>query len=631
MRKELTLWALASLLLVACGGKDEPVAPVDNTPKAPSAPTNVKLHKATETSLQFQWDAVEGATSYAWEIQKEGTKVNEGTVGTRNATVSGLTKATDYRFGVKAVNAGGSSSATWVDAKTEGTVDPPTPPTPPAGQYYEQFSIPAAEEDGVARAFPGAEGGGMYTTGGRGGKIYHVTSLEDNNTQGTLRYGIENAERPLTIVFDVAGTIALQKQLQIKKGDLTIAGQTAPGDGICLKNYTFRIHASNVIVRFIRCRMGDEKQTEDDAMQIMDKYGDSFEKIIIDHCSVSWCTDECASFYGMKDFSFQWNIVSESLRNSIHDKGAHGYGGIWGGTNATYHHNLLAHHDSRNPRIDHDYVSHQKGPVSIFNNVVYNWKGNSCYGGESSSNNGSDYRKYNFFNNYYKPGPVTPSNHIWFLQPTTSCSNCGGTILPGHFYMDGNVMHGRDALTADNWKAGTSSPVSVYISESNVSKIREANRFATDTYQSVHTGAACLDPVLTYAGASFSRDAIDTRVAKETKDGTSTYKGSNTSAKDPSTNGLIDTQTDVADATWKNGWPVYAATADQLARIKDSDADGMPDWFEEQFGLNKSDKNDAGQVTLDKNSRYTNLEMYLHYLVKDIVAGQNAGGSYMKL
>ena len=631
MRKELTLLALASLFLAACGGKDEPVAPADNTPKAPSAPANVKLHKATETSLQFQWDAVEGATSYAWEIQKEGAKVSEGTVGTRNATVSGLTKATDYRFGVKAVNAGGSSSVTWVDAKTEGTVDPPTPPTPPSSQYYEQFSIPAAEEDGVARAFPGAEGGGMYTTGGRGGKIYHVTSLEDNNTQGTLRYGIENAERPLTIVFDVAGTIALQKQLQIKKGDLTIAGQTAPGDGICLKNYTFRIHASNVIVRFIRCRMGDEKQTEDDAMQIMDKYGDSFEKIIIDHCSVSWCTDECASFYGMKDFSFQWNIVSESLRNSIHDKGAHGYGGIWGGTNATYHHNLLAHHDSRNPRIDHDYVSHQKGPVSIFNNVVYNWKGNSCYGGESSSNNGSDYRKYNFFNNYYKPGPVTPSNHIWFLQPTTSCSNCGGTILPGHFYMDGNVMHGRDALTADNWKAGTSSPVSVYISESNVSKIREANRFATDTYQSVHTGAACLDPVLTYAGASFSRDAIDTRVAKETKDGTSTYKGSNTSAKDPSTNGLIDTQTDVADATWKNGWPVYAATADQLARIKDSDADGMPDWFEEQFGLNKSDKNDAGQVTLDKNSRYTNLEMYLHYLVKDIVAGQNAGGSYMKL
>ena len=637
MRKELILMALSALILAACGGeKQDPIVTPD-TPKAPSAPANVKLHKKTETSLQFQWDAVEGATSYAWELQKDGAKVNEGTVGTRNATVSGLTKATDYKFGVKAVNAGGSSSMTWVDARTEGT-DEPDPPTPPSGQYYEQFSIPAAEEDGVARAFPGAEGGGMYATGGRGGKIYHVTSLEDTNTQGTLRYGIENGERPLTIVFDVAGTIALQKQLQIKKGDLTIAGQTAPGDGICLKNYTFRIHASNVIVRFIRCRMGDEKKTEDDAMQIMDKYGDSFEKIIIDHCSVSWCTDECASFYGMKDFTFQWNIVSESLRNSVHDKGPHGYGGIWGGTNATYHHNLLAHHDSRNPRIDHDYVSHQKGPVSIFNNVVYNWKGNTCYGGESSANNGTDYRKYNFFNNYYKPGPVTPSNHIWFLQPTTSCSNCGGTILPGHFYMDGNVMHGQDALTANNWKAGTSSPVSVYISAANAEKIKETSRYATETYQSVHSGAACLDPVLNYSGASFSRDGIDNRIAKETREGTFTYEGSNLNPKDKdgksverSYKGLIDTQTDVADATWKDGWPVYAASADQIARIKDSDSDGMPDWFEEQFGLNKTDKNDAGSVTLDKNNRYTNLEMYLHYLVKDIVAGQNAGGSYMKL
>ena len=636
MKKELTLMALSALIIAACGGeKEDPVVP--DTPKAPAAPANVRLHKATETSLQFQWDAVEGATSYAWEIQKDGAKVNEGTAGTRNATVSGLTKATDYKFGVKAVNAGGSSSMTWVDARTEGS-DEPDPPTPPSGQYYEQFSIPAAEEDGVARAFPGAEGGGMYATGGRGGKIYHVTSLEDTNTQGTLRYGIENGERPLTIVFDVAGTIALQKQLQIKKGDLTIAGQTAPGDGICLKNYTFRIHASNVIVRFIRCRMGDEKKTEDDAMQIMDKYGDSFEKIIIDHCSVSWCTDECASFYGMKDFTFQWNIVSESLRNSVHDKGPHGYGGIWGGTNATYHHNLLAHHDSRNPRIDHDYVSHQKGPVSIFNNVVYNWKGNTCYGGESSANNGTDYRKYNFFNNYYKPGPVTPSNHIWFLQPTTSCSNCGGTILPGHFYMDGNVMHGQDALTANNWKAGTSSPVSVYISAANAEKIKETSRYATETYQSVHSGAACLDPVLNYSGASFSRDGIDNRIAKETREGTFTYEGSNLNPKDKngksverSYKGLIDTQTDVQDATWKDGWPVYAASADQIARIKDSDSDGMPDWFEEQFGLNKTDKNDAGSVTLDKYNRYTNLEMYLHYLVKDIVAGQNAGGSYMKL
>ena len=634
MKKTLTIWALATFVLAACGGgKDDPVVP--DTPQAPFAPENVKLYKATETSLQFQWSEVKVATSYAWEIQKNGVKEQEGTVGTRNVTVSDLTKATAYRFGVKAVNAGGSSSMTWVEARTEGTEDP-DPPTPPAptDQYYADFSIPEAEEDGVARAFPGAEGGGMYATGGRGGKVYHVIYMDDDaSKEGTLRYGIERGERPLTIVFDVAGTIALEKQLNITKGNLTIAGQSAPGDGVCLKNYTFRISASNVVVRFIRCRMGDEKQTEDDAIQIMSHDDDKYSNIIIDHCSVSWSTDECASFYGMKDFTFQWNIVSESLRNSVHDKGSHGYGGIWGGNNATYHHNLLAHHDSRNPRIDHDYVSTQKGPVSIFNNVVYNWKGNTCYGGESSSKNGNDYRKYNFFNNYYKPGPVTPSNHIWFLEPTTSCSNCGGTILPGHFYMEGNVMDGKAGWTTDNWTTS-----SVHAGQSVIDKIRETAPFGTDRYQSVHAGADCFGPVLQYAGASFARDRIDARIAEETRNGTFTYEGSNLNPKDKdgkaverSYKGLIDTQTDVDDGTWVNRWPVYAATAEQSDRIKDSDADGMPDWFELQFGLDKSDRNDAGAVTLDKNGRYTNLEMYLHYLVKDIVAGQNAGGSYMKL
>ena len=144
-------------------------------------------------------------------------------------------------------------------------------------------------------------------------------------------------------------------------------------------------------------------------------------------------------------------------------------------------------------------------------------------------------------------------------------------------------------------------------------------------------GEGCLGPVLDYAGASFARDNIDERIAKETKDGTATYKGSNTSAKDPSLNGLIDTQTDVADATWKDGWPVYAASEEQVSRLRDADSDGMPDWFEEQFGLNKSSAADAAAISLDTNGRYTNLEMYLHYLVKDIVTAQNAGATYQKL
>ncbi|MBR1888161.1 MAG: fibronectin type III domain-containing protein [Bacteroidales bacterium] len=621
----LTSILLAGILFLSCSGnaKVEPEA----ESSAPAAPTGLKLHgEAEETSLTFQWTAAEGAKGYNWKIAKGTTEAGTGKTSNRNVKVENLEKGTTYKFSVQSVADGQVSAWVSVEATTAGESDPGTvdPGTDPVDEdltaNYAKFLVPEAEEDGEARAFPGAEGGGMWATGGRGGKIYHVTSLSDNGSeQGTLRYGIEKAERPLTIVFDVAGIIELNSLLNIKKGDLTIAGQSAPGDGICLKNYTFRISAGNVIVRFIRCRMGDEKKTEDDAFQILNR-DNPYEKIIVDHCSISWCTDECASFYGMKDFTFSWNYVTESLRNSVHEKGAHGYGGIWGGENASYHHNLLAHHDSRNPRIDHDYVSKQKGPVSIYNNVVYNWSGNTCYGGESSSNNGQDYRKYNFYNNYYKPGPATPSSHIWLLQPTTSCSNCGGTILPGHFYMDGNVMHGKTDVTSDNWKAGKSSPTGVYIAASEVSKIKETAPYTWGVSGSVHSAQDAFNAVLDYAGASFSRDAIDTRIADETKNGKYTYTGSNGSK-----NGLIDTQGDVG------GWPEYVATDDEMDLVRDSDSDGMPNWFEEEFGLGKSDASDAGKYSLDPKKRYTNLEMYLHYLVKDIVAAQNKNASYTKL
>ena len=613
------LYILAALAVAACGGTS-----TDKTEEitAPSVPTGVKLHSATETSLTFQWSEVKGAT-YEWKLSQDGTQVKTGSAGNRNTVVSELEPGTTYQFAVRAKNdAGVSAYSAAVEAKTEGTQGGGSgsgddDDKKVSAETYALFEIPSAEEDGTARAFPGAEGGGMYVTGGRGGAVYHVTSLEDNSNEGTLRYGIEKGSRPLTIVFDVAGTIALQKQLNITKGDLTIAGQSAPGDGICLKNYTFRISASNVIVRFIRCRMGDEKQTEDDAIQVMNHTDDSYTGIIIDHCSVSWCTDECASFYGMKDFTFSWNIVSESLRVSVHGKGNHGYGGIWGGNNATYHHNLLAHHDSRNPRLDHDYVSTQKGPVSIVNNVVYNWSGDSCYGGESSL--GGTYRKYNFMGNYYKPGPVT-TKHIWFLNPTTSCSNCSGlsgagSIQPGHFYMDGNYMYGKSAMTADNW-TGLSN-------NSLASKIKETSPYASSPF-TYHSAEDAFTAVVNYAGASYARDAIDERIATETKNGTATYTGSKGGTK-----GLIDTQTDVADATWVDGWPVYTYDKND-DKLRDSDSDGMPNWFEEQFGLDKS-KNDAAGYYLDINGRYTNLEMYLHYLVKDIVKGGNASGTYTTL
>ena len=619
--------AFVLCLLASCGGKENPDNPSGG--KAPATPTDVRLNRQTDKSLVYQWNSVSGADSYEWQLLQDGSQTKSGNTRNTNVIIDGLTKGVRYAFQVRSVV--GEAASPWsahVEGIPGGVADDggngnnggdetdPTPDGPVSDAVYASFAIPAYEEDGTARAFPGAEGGGMYTTGGRGGKVIHVTNLNDSGP-GSLRDAL-NQSGARTVVFDVAGVIELKSMLRIRNGDVTVAGQTAPGDGICLKNYTFRIDASNVIVRFIRCRMGDEAMTEDDAMQVMNHTDDSYKNIIIDHCSVSWSTDECASFYGMRDFTFQWNIVSESLRVSVHEKGTHGYGGIWGGNNATYHHNLLAHHDSRNPRIDHDYVSTQKGPVSIYNNVVYNWSGNTCYGGESSDKNGSNYRKYNFFNNYYKPGPATPSNHIWFLQPTTSCSNCGGTIIPGHFYMAGNIMHGQSALTSDNWKAGKTSPVGVYIAEGDVSKIKAGAAFTMNVQQNIHSGEGCLDPVLNYAGASLSRDVIDTRIAKETKDKTATYKGSKSGVQ-----GLIDTQGDVG------GWPEYAASADELARTNDSDGDGMPDWFEKEFGLDPA-KNDGNGIWLDKNGRYTNLEMYLHYLVKDIVNAGNKGATYTK-
>ena len=587
---------LAALCLFSCGKTTQE----EEKGGAPAVPANLKLHSATEASLTFQWDPVSGATGYAWTLTQSGAQQQSGNVTARNVKVEGLSKATDYRFGVKAVNADGESAYAWADARTEGEETPVTPPGP-SSITYADFAIPACEEDGVARAFPGAEGGGMFTTGGRGGNVIHVTNLNDKG-EGSLRAAID-AKGARTIVFDVAGIIELQSALTIKNGDVTIAGQTAPGDGICLKNYTLHIKASNVIIRYLRCRMGDEKKTEDDAMNL-NASGDDVSDVIIDHCSLSWSTDECGSFYGMTNFTLQWCILSESLRNSIHDKGKHGYGGLWGGENATYHHNLLAHHDSRNPRLDHDYLSLLKGPVSLVNNVIYNWGDNGTYGGESA-NDKNEYRKYNLINNYYKPGPATASGKVRFMDPwTDACSNCTkktgcSTIVPGHFFLDGNYMdYSSDAagdMSADNWKGTTADAATIAV-------IKSVSRFTYPdkaTSMSVQSAQKAYTSVLDYCGASLKRDSVDERVVKETRSRTSTYTGSK-----GSTGGFIDTQSDVG------GWPEY----------KGDTVSTFPDWV-----------GDPNAYTLDPQKRYTNLEMYLHYLVRETVSAQNANATYKQL
>lgn len=460
--------------------------------------------------------------------------------------------------------------------------------------------------DGMAQfssapAFPGAEGYGRFVTGGRGGTVVHVTNLNDKGT-GSLRQALESTSGKRIVVFDVSGTIELNSTLAVKKGDVTVLGQTAPGDGICIRNYGVQIKANNVILRFLRFRMGDTAKAEADALGMITHNDPGYKNILIDHCSLCWSTDECGSFYGIDYFTMQWCILSESLKISVHDKGSHGYGGIWGGRNATYHHNLLAHHDSRNPRLDHGYVSTMGGPLEIMNNVIYNWGGNSCYGGENKP--GYPAKTYNYMNNYYKPGPATKSGvKTRILDPTTYCTNCGsnGSCVPGKFYLTGNYMYGSTSVTSNNWLGSTHQDDSLKSSTRFTSGVEKYDTIVKMNLQSAETA---FDKVMDCAGASYKRDSYDTRIINETRTGTYTYKGSM-----GSTGGLIDSQADVG------GWPEYKSAT----KPKDSDNDGMPDDWEIANGLNPNSSSDASTYTIDSKKYYTNIEVYANWLVEDIM------------
>ena len=413
-------------------------------------------------------------------------------------------------------------------------------------------------------AFPEAEGFGKYTSGGRGGKVFIVSNLNDDGP-GSLRDAIKKKERRI-IVFAVSGTIALQSSLNINTGDVTIAGQTAPGDGICIRNYPVKVNANNVIIRYLRFRLGDEASQQDDAIS-----GTKQSDVIIDHCSMSWATDECASFYRNKNFTLQWCIISESLNHSVHEKGDHGYGGIWGGMGASFHHNLIANHNSRLPRFSGSSTTPNTPDelVDFRNNVVYNWMSNNTYGGEKG--------RYNMVNNYYKPGPSTKSKNPWIVNPSSPY---------GLFFLDGNVLHGSEAVSKDN-KAGVKAdhPDSVFVSKAyEVELINE------------QSAQKAFELVLQHAGASFKRDAVDTRLVEEVRSGNSTLGKTQ--------NGIIDSQNDVG------GWPELKS----MVAPQDTDQDGMPDEWERSNKLNPNDAVDSSVNTLSKS--YTNIEVYINELVK---------------
>lgn len=530
-------------------------------------------------------------------------------------------------------------------------------------------------------AFPGAEGFGRYTTGGRGGAVYHVTKLDDDGSEGSFRWAC-NKSGVRTIVFDVSGTIYLKSALQLKKGNVTIAGQTAPGDGICIADYPFTIDSDNVIIRFMRFRLGNRHvdKHEGDGLGGMDR-----KNIIVDHCSISWSIDECLSVYGSKNITLQWNIVSQSLKKSGHSKGNHGYGGNWGGSGATYHHNLLAHHDSRVPRLGPRPGTQKDERMDMRNNVMYNWGGNGCYGGEGMT--------VNIAYNYYKPGPTTlkrtkamqyrlaapgirtvdyclnkaaiaayyktatgtavtkndvsgssdgTNNYVeisgtkYKIDMTTNKIDVGGKQVTvswndwkpmlhvwGKFYAEGNYNPKSADMNKDNFKYGIANQIDKSGNDKtypgdNAIKLTVPMPFEGVT---THTAQDAYEKVLAYAGASLHRDWVDEQMVNDTRNGIATSTGSG------NTGGIINSQNDNKPAGAAADWsPWPDLVTDTSISVADTDGDGIPDYWEDANGL---DKNNAADGNLTDAEGYTNLERYMNSLVADIMAKENEGGKFL--
>lgn len=435
-------------------------------------------------------------------------------------------------------------------------------------------------------AFPSAEGYGKYTTGGRGGKVYIVSNLNDNG-KGSFREAVTAGE-PRIIVFSVSGTIHLQSRLSIKD-NVTIAGQSAPGDGICLADYPVSLSGNNIIVRYLRFRMGDKNQKGgmvdgnggDDAFS-----GTGRKNIIIDHCSLSWSTDEAFSVYAGDSTTLQWNLIAEPLNYSYHfetgdtDYERHGFGGIWGGRHLSAHHNLFAHCNNRTPRFDGIRNSPSEN-VDFRNNVIYNWGGNNVYAGEGGN--------YNIVNNYYKYGPETNKN----VRGSVANPYKTTKIPFGKFFINGNYVDGFPKVSKNNWlgvkmEKGTEE-------DSRLAKQQNAFDFDKISFQKAKKA---YKKVLKHAGASFSRDTMDQRIVDDVKKRAGRF---------------VDVQGGFPHGTeyekTVNAWPVLTS----LSPLKDSDQDGIPDDWEKINNLDIS-ADDSSLYSINK--QYTNIEVYLNSITK---------------
>lgn len=482
-------------------------------------------------------------------------------------------------------------------------------------------------------AFPGAEGFGRYVTGGRGGNVFHVTNLNDSG-EGSLRWALSQAGIK-TIVFDVSGTIELKSKLNIPS-NTTIAGQTAPGDGICVADYPCAINGNNVIVRYMRFRLGNDYVTTNgadgwDGFGALDK-----NNYIIDHCSVSWSIDECLSCIGGKNITVQWCISAQSLRHAGHTKGNHGYGGNWGGSGASFHHNLMIHHESRTPRLGPRYTTQLDERMDMRNNVIYNWTGNGVYGGEAMT--------INIVNNYYKPGPGSPSGvkgmriaavNLRTTKYVTQYTAYKPTEhIWGKFFVDGNVNTKYSQVTEDNWTYGMYNQIrnsdndNLYTAVAkDTMRLRSPMPFPHTT---THSADVAYEKVLAYAGASLHRDSHDALMVSDCRDGIATYTGDYYEKKATSPTegkknaaGIINSPYDNKPAGADDNWSPWPTLTSNIPPV-DTDGDGIPDSWEEEHGLDPNNVEDGKIVAEDG---YTNLEHYLNSLVEDITEAQLADGT----
>lgn len=436
-------------------------------------------------------------------------------------------------------------------------------------------------------AFPGAEGGGKYVYGGRGGRPVVVTSLADSGP-GTFREALEG-EGPRIVVFNVAGIIQLETPIEINHPYLTIAGQTAPGDGVCIAGETVRINTHDVVIRYMRFRRGATNyDRRDDALG-----GNPVGNIIIDQCSFSWGLDENISLYRYafqppgdtklligptRNLTIQWSISSECL-----DTNNHAFGSTLGGKNSTIHHNLYANNTARNPSIGMGFS------FNFVNNVLYNWQHRTMDGGDHRS-------RVNSINNYFKPGPATQDSdaryRIGRVQPTPDRSENILRRWP-KWYVEGNIVEGFSQITEDNWAGGVQYHDAPERTEEELMQmVRSHDPFPMSAI-TIHTAERAYEVVLELAGATFPRrDSVDERIVREVRSGEPLYKEGN---------GII---TDISQV---GGYPEYRGEPHV-----DSSGDGIPDWWKIRYGLDPQDPTDVFQDL--SGDGYTVLDCYINGL-----------------